>query len=413
MVGEMMVSNKKCNILYVLHSGTAGGTFQTNKDLMKNVEKEYNVFLLAAEEDFLILYSYIDNNLNIIKKFPRNFTWSAMSFHDSWLTYVYYEILTQFNINLIHIRHLIYHSFDLPMLAKKLGIGVVLSFHDFYFICPNYFLLNEDNKYCEAKCLENNRNCNLVWDIFDDIHFKTILPIWRKEVERLFGDVDFFVTTSDIVKQLFLSIYNKDIINDSNFKVIEHGRDFPKISKDLYEIPSNDSPLKIVFPSNHLNETKGLEIIKKIKEYDYENNLEFHFLGDNPKEILEYGIDHGSYERDNFHLMIEKIKPSFIGVFSIWPETFCHTITEAWSCGIPVIGTNIGVIEDRIHKSNCGFTIDMDNLEKSYDEIVQYKYAEKNKYLDLINNISNLSFKTTKEMSDEYLEIYKNILDKG
>ena len=31
------------NLLYVLHSGTAGGTFLTNDDLMKNVEGHYEI----------------------------------------------------------------------------------------------------------------------------------------------------------------------------------------------------------------------------------------------------------------------------------------------------------------------------------------------------------------------------------
>ena len=58
-------------ILYVLHSGVRGGTFLTNKDLMKNVEKEYDVFLLGAENDFFRLYSFSKGKLEIIKEYSR------------------------------------------------------------------------------------------------------------------------------------------------------------------------------------------------------------------------------------------------------------------------------------------------------------------------------------------------------
>lgn len=42
-------------ILYVLHSGVTGGTFLTNKDLMRNVQKNYEVYLLTAENNVLKL----------------------------------------------------------------------------------------------------------------------------------------------------------------------------------------------------------------------------------------------------------------------------------------------------------------------------------------------------------------------
>ena len=399
------------NILYVIHSGTTGGTFNTNKDLMKNIEKKYNVFLLTAESKHLILHKFKNNSLKTIKKFSRNFDWSAKTIHDSWLTYIYYEILTEYHIDLVHIRHLIYHSFDLPQIAKKLNIPTVISFHDFYFICPNYMLLNEKNIYCKGICSNNEKNCYLPWNIFDDIHFKTILPLWREEVKKMFEYVDIFVTTSQIVKDLFLSIYpNETVINDNNFKVIEHGRDFPKIDKKLYEVPSEEKPLKIICPANNLNKTKGLDVIKNIKKIDKDSHIEFHFLGNCTENMESLGISHGTYERDEFYKKVEKINPSFIGVFSIWPETFCHTITESWSCGIPVIGTNIGVIEDRIIRNNGGFTINLSNFKESYKNIIYYKTNPQN-YLKLINNVSKIQLKTTPEMSEKYLEIYDELLN--
>ncbi|MDD3984506.1 MAG: hypothetical protein PHY59_01120 [Methanobacterium sp.] len=52
--------------------------------------------------------------------------------------------------------------------------------------------------------------------------------------------------------------------------------------------------------------------------------------------------------------MVNKIKPSFIGIFSICPETYSHTLTEAWTCGIPVLATEIGALKERIIKNGGG-----------------------------------------------------------
>ena len=400
------------NILYVLHSGLAGGTFYTTLDLIRNINQNHDIFLLGAEESHLILYNYVNGKLNIIKEFKRDGEWSVKKIHDSWLTYVYFEILMDYNIDLIHIMHLILHSFDLPYVAKKLDIKTVLSFHDFYFICPNYVLINEDGEYCDAICSQNKKNCKLEWNIFDDIHFKEILPIWRQEVEKLFNNIDIFISTSNFVKNLYLSTYsNTDVINSSNFIILEHGQDFVTKTTDLFEIPSKNSPLKIVCPSNHINTIKGLGIIKGLKELDKDNELEFHFLGNAPDFLRSYGVIHGPYERDEFYKMIEKINPSFAGIFSIWPETFCYTISEAWSCNIPVIGTNIGVIQDRIKSNNGGLIIDRHNLKESYEKIVNLKKLSKNDYLHMISDISKIELKTTKQMSDEYTKIYYDLIN--
>lgn len=412
-------------ILYVLHSGITGGTFLTNKDLMRNVQENYEIYLLTAENNDFKIYEYSKNELKFIKKYPRHLNvnvpindskielheWNAKEFHNSWFSFIYFDILTKFDIDVIHIRHLINHSFDLPQVAKKLGLPVMLSIHDFYFICPFYVLLNENNQYCSAECGDNNENCYCPMYTLENINSKETIPQWRENVLEMFSYVDYFVTTSEIVKKLFLEVYeDRTIINPDNFKVIEHGRDFPELDEVYNEIPSFEKPVKILCPANHLNIMKGSELIKQIKQEDTQDLIEFHFLGNCHDGIEEYGISHGRFERDDFYLKVEEIKPSFIGIFSIWPETFCHTLTEAWSCGIPVIGTNIGVIEDRIEKNNGGWIIDMDNPKMIFDLLDDI--IENEKYAKMVSNVSKIGLKDTKTMALEYIEIYDSMLNK-
>lgn len=411
-------------ILYVLHSGVTGGTFLTNNDLMMNVEKEYEIYLLTAEDDDFKVYGYFEKELKFIKKYSRHLmlnvpiddsnmdlhVWNAAEFHNSWFSFIYFDILTKFNIDIVHIRHLINHSLDLPQVAKKLGIPVMMSFHDFYFICPFYVLLDENKQYCAGRCSDNNHNCYCPMEPLENIHSKEIISVWRENVLEMFSYVDCFVTTSEIVKKLFLDIYNdKAVINSDNFKVIEHGRDFPELDKTYYEIPTFKKPIKILCPANHLNVMKGSELIKNIKKEDKNDLIEFHFLGNCHDGLENYGISHGTFQRDDFSNMVAKIKPSFIGIFSIWPETFCHTITESWSCGISVIGTDIGVIEDRIVKNNGGWIIDRNNPKMIFNLLEDI--VENDKYLEMAENVSKIPLKDTKEMAAEYLQIYDLMLN--
>lgn len=411
-------------ILYVLHSGVTGGTFLTNKDLMGNVEKEYEIYLLTAEYNDFRVYKYSENELKVIKKYPRHLNinvpindsrtdlriWDAQEFHNSWLSYIYFDILTKFDIDIVHIRHLINHSFDLPQVAKKLDIPVMLSFHDFYFICPFYVLLDENNQYCAGNCNSSGDNCYCPMESLQNIQSKEVISKWRENVLEMFSYVDYFVTTSEIVKKLFLDIYDDNsIINSDNLKVIEHGRDFPELEKVYYEVPTFEKPIRILCPANHLNIMKGSEIIKNIKREDKNGIIEFHFLGNCHDNIEEYGIPHGTFERDEFFKKVDEIKPSFVGIFSIWPETFCHTLTEAWSCGIPVIGTNIGVIEDRIMKNNGGWVIDRNNPKMIYSLLEGI--VKSDQYLEMVGNVSKINLKDTQTMASEYLQIYDSMLN--
>lgn len=410
-------------ILYVLHSGMSGGTFHTTMDLMKKLNNSYDILVLGAESDSLRLYNFSNGNLDLIKKYPRNFKlrkssndtstlvnkWSAKDFHNSWITYVYFEILIKYNIDIVHIMHLINHSFDLPQVADKLGIPVILSIHDYYFLCPFYTLVDENNKYCEAKCNHNNENCYLPWKILDDINSKEIIPKWRENVLKMFSFINYFIAPSEIIKELFFFVYyNQKIINNDNFKIIEHGRDFPKITKTLYETPSKENPIKILCLANNLDTLKGAEVIKNIKKQDSDNLIEFHFLGNCEEELSDCGIIHGRYERNEFYDKIHEIKPSFIGIFSISPESFCHTLTEAWSCHIPVIGSNIGVVKDRIIKNNGGWIIDINNSKSAYDSIITISKNLK-EYQNIVENLKEMKFKSISEMVNEYVEIYKQV----
>ena len=417
-----MINLKK--ILYVLHSGMTGGTFHTTLDLIKNLDKSYDILVLGAESDSLRLYNFSNGDLDLIKKYSRNFKlrksskdtstqinkWSAKEFHNSWATYVYFEILTKYDIDIIHIMHLINHSFDLPQVADKLNIPVILSIHDYYFLCPFYTLINENNQYCEAKCNKNNKNCYLPWDILEDINSKEIIPKWRENVLKMFKFIDYFIAPSEIIKKLFFSVYkNRKIINTNNFKIIEHGRNFPEITKTYYEIPSKEKPIKILCPANNLDMIKGINVIKNIKNQDVENLIEFHFLGNCNENLSEYGTIHGRYERDEFYKKIYEIKPSFIGIFSIGPESFCHTLTESWSCNIPVIGSNIGVVNERIIKNNGGWIVDINDSKKAYDSIINIS-KNLDGYKKMVENLKKIKFKNIHEMVNEYIEIY-NMVD--
>lgn len=394
--------NKK-RILYVMH-GSSGGTPQTNRDLMSIVENDFDCYLLTSTGNIMTLYNFKDGNLIFKEEWKLQKKWASECFYIEEFRDIYFNILTKYSIDLVHIRHLIKHTFDLPLIADKLKIPIVLSFHDFYFICPCWILVNGDEKYCGGNCDNTDANCSI--HVSNILNLQEFVDLWRAQVLILFSYIDHFVSTSNVVKNIFSNIYPS--MDLDNFSIIEHGRDFKNIDDDLFEVPSLNKPIKLLFIGNSMGVPKGSNIIKELYNYDEAAHLEFHFLGVT-SELKDIGIHHGKYLRDDIDKEIKKIKPSFACVFSIWPETYCHVLSEAWSCGIPVLSTKIGVLEERMEKNNGGWFIDQNSVENTYNMILDIA-QNKDEYLSKQSYVKNIKFKSVAEMGKDYLEIYKKFL---
>ena len=409
-------------ILYLIHEGN-GGTLHTSIELMRNLPENMESYILTAGKTHIKLYkhTHIGNNISgdedneFLRHLSLMASWEIKDEYSISNTFnkefrrIYFNILYTLKIDLIHIRHLIRHSFDMPFVAKTLGIPVVLSFHDFYYVCPSHNLIDDTETYCGGHCSEVYTNMGQC-DISDGLNAPILKPYvstWRQKVAEMFECCDAFVTTSKSAYDLYTEFYPQ--LKDREFKIIEHGRDITTPNDARYNIKPS-KPIRILFPG-HINVNQGGWLIKAIKQCDTKNNLEFHYMGNihSKFKLEEIGVHHGYYKRSEFCKEVDEIKPHFIGLLSIWPETYCHTLTESWGCGIPVITLDIGALGERVHKHGGGFFIE-NNPQKAYDKIIEIS-KNGDEYRQVQEEITRITFKSTKEMADEYLEIYAEYIN--
>ncbi len=417
----------KKNILYVMHEGK-GGTLYTSVDLMRHVSEEYNVYLLTASRRDMKLYKYnldhvndsfdddaeFQKNLILLTKWNIKYKYSIREPSIPEFSQIYFNVLKILHIDLVHIRHLIRHTLDMPRIANILGIKVILSFHDFYYVCPAYNLIDDKGVYCGGECTPitshdiEEGQCNITVGL-DCPLLKEFVDTWRGYIHEVFSYSSEFITTSPSAHKIYTKYY--DELKEKPFDIIEHGRDL----KTPDEIDSHiskfnkDEPIRILLPGN-ITVNKGSTFITKLKEYDVDNKLELHFLGnvDGRCHLERYGTLHGTYKRSDFPSIVKDIKPHFIGIFSIWPETYCHTLSEAWSTAIPVLSFDIGALGDRIKENGGGFLLSQ-NVEDAYNEILRIS-NDNELYTKVAKQIPDIEFKSTKQMADEYMEIYKKYI---
>ena len=234
--------NGKRNILYLLQSDfrdgasdNVGGTQLHVRDLTNGLRETCNVFVAARDGEYLNLTLYYGNNEKTFRfyigKLQKFYEFTNSVFDNLWR-----NILTAFHIELIHVHHVISTSFDIFYIAEEYGIPVVLTAHDFYFICPGIKLLNNKNEVCTNDVsMEKCKDC--LFECFGITHKIDYMPLWREKCKAVLDICSEIVVPDRSAEEIFFKYYPEI---SKKIRVIEHGYDV--ISFDEYKVNtcSND-----------------------------------------------------------------------------------------------------------------------------------------------------------------------------
>lgn len=402
-------------ILFVISTLT-GGTPQTTRDLLRSLRHLYHPFLLTCDAQIVRLFD-CDTDEEVQQAehrltMPIHLTPHASGEYDETVR----RLIVQHAIELVHIRHIAWHGLGLPRVVRELGLPVVFSFHDFYAVCPTVNLIDDKERFCAGVCSSTGGDCTVeLWkrERLPPLKNAFVNP-WREMMAKALAECDAFVTTSPGAKSLILQFFPQ--LAEKPFPVIRHGRDFPDLRGALQlgtNLPERTRPIRILCPGN-LGVSKGARLVRAVKALDREQRLEFHFLGDIHHELRDVGHVHGRYERGDFHRRVAEIRPHFVGLFSIWPETFSHTLTEAWASGIPVVASGLGALGERIRECGGGWLLDDLDPEAVYRVILDAA-ASPQSYLSRLQEIVRWQrlvgrVSGTAHMSVAYHDLYRACL---
>lgn len=337
-------------ILYVISTAT-GGTPQTNLDLMKAVSRRYDCFLLRSDSMELTLSRLVDGRLIEVEKIRLSHPITPVPHTSAEYDRFVADMMYRHSIDMLHVRHVAWHGLGLAAAAKALQIPVVFSVHDFYSLCPSVNLMSDQSRYCGPG--EQGARISPLWP--SHAAPDGFVPRWRRMMRGFLEGCDAFVTTAPSAAALFSEVYPE---HGERLRVIPHGRDFPELAMSA-QLPVPGRPLRVLVPGN-ISAGKGAKLLAEIAALDEAGTVELHFLGNVSQDVRGVGIQHGPYKREEFPAKVRQIAPHVGVVLSIWPETFCHTLTEMWACGVPVLGLEIGAVGDRIRTTGGGWLLPPD-----------------------------------------------------
>lgn len=269
---------------------------------------------------------------------------------------------------------------------KKYNIPIVFTIHDYRIVCPAYCFKNGFGKICEA--------CN----------GKDFYKCFTHKCTKGSYFLSFFMAAEQYFRNKFFNPcqYLNGLIYVSQFSQEKHEKYMPGLMNIPHIVMHNFSLTQTKKVENkkekyllflgRLSEEKG--IMTLIKSFKYGISLPIKIAGTGPleKNIKEYisenhinNIELLGYKQGEELTKLIK-EAYFIIVPSECYENNPMSIIEAYSYGIPVIGSKIGGIPEIIKEKETGYTFQMGNSKELAKLIKQIESLSDEEYLHLCKN---------------------------
>jgi len=329
--------------------------------------------------------------------------------------------------------------------VKQLGIPSVLTIHSADFMCVAgtarlwgiYPCDGKIDVYRCTACWLKNRGIPLWWLawLFSRIPISiaikmrnmdnklgTLLSMRKLFIERqerekrLFDNVEYIIAVS---KWLYGVLKINDI-PEQKLYFCPHGLIPIAVKSKPQSYFKNPYVLRIGF-IGRLNHVKGLHIlVKAIKRLP----LNMHI------ELMIYGRANVDEDRDYFNLiqkfskgdrrikfcgeLIDKDRQDvfmnldILAVPSIWLETGPYVALEAFSSGIPIIGSNLGGISEIVTDRVNGLLVEPGSI-RAWVNAISWIYEHPQVLGDWASHIPNV--RSSRDVTEDMLRIYKDILN--
>ena len=342
---------KKKRILYLVNEWEenmemTGGTSLHIKDIiLSNMKNNIASFVVAPDKNDLTtfkLYLYTEDYSREIANYKTDINqYGQINYTNNTYKEMLENIFDSFKIDIMHIHHFLFQTFDAIDIAKKKNIYSIITLHDLYMICPSINMVYKD-KYCVydeakdcAKCLKARYGVN-----------SNILNNWQKTCKNVLEQFDKIIVPSENTKKIFNNIYK-----ELDIEVVEHGVEVIKTSKKEKEKSKNTFDIAFV---GAMAIHKGSNILKELIKKNTDKNIRIHLFGKANEKDLEKSksnyINHGAYKRGELPQLLIDNDIDLVCIFATWPETYSYTLTECYMAKIPVITFDIGAVGDRVKK---------------------------------------------------------------
>jgi glycosyltransferase involved in cell wall biosynthesis len=266
---------------------------------------------------------------------------------------------------------------------KKQSIPIIISLHDYGFLCPHNTFLDGKNNLC-LRCIEHSAiNCIINKCNRNNFWYSTISALEFVIHKYFFPFHKYF----NIMLTVSEFSFKKHSMNKKYFGKLDLLYNF---FPSLREIPSSQFQGTYFLFYGRLSLEKGLKTLLNAWTLK-QRKCVLKIVGEGPlfseisaevKRYSNFSIEVLGY-CDGSKLLNLIRESSFIIVPSEWYENNPMTVVEAFALGKPVIGANIGGIPELVKDNENGFLFKSKNIEELSNVIEKAGNLNKSEYLRL------------------------------
>lgn len=407
---RILRKNKRTKLLFQSHnridSFLIGGTEYHIKNLVDILKYSYDCFVASYEEGNWRIVQFYDD-FQIEYMFPLSNYVLPHTIYNNDIKKDLIDILSLLAIDVVHIHHNLNFCGEVVIACEELSIPCIFTSHDYYSLSPDYNLML---KYDEAIEMVNNKKNIPDEQIVSEYEIADFSgERWLSMNENFLNRMDLIISPSNFTKEKMRKAFPD--INQEKFISIEHGVDRPVLKK-----PENNKKISICILGVCSMKSKGRDFVEKLSRNSKTvlKDIKFTLLGtpDSANLKLEKNFENrGLYKREELFDILEEINPDFILLPSVWDETYCYTLTEAWIMQAVPIVFDRGAQADRIKNNGAGIVL-KDTKITSFLEVINKFHPGSKNYKDIQKKIKKLEIPSISTMVNEYKTIYENLADR-
>ena len=380
-----------------------GGTSLHIKDIItSNKEKGIASFVLAPDKFDLPrfkLYLYTDKFAKEIANYKTDIHYyGQITYTNNSYKEMLENILDSFKIDILHVHHFLFQTFDAIDVAKQRNIYSVITLHDLYMICPSINMVYKD-KYCEY---DESKDCAKCLNIRYGVN-SNVLNNWQKTCLEVLQKFDKIIVPSENTKKIFKTVYKQ-----LDIEVVEHG--VTVIETKTKQRTSKEFNIAFV---GAMAIHKGSNILKDLVNKNNNSNIKIHLFGKSEDAHLEKNrknyINHGKYTRGQLPQLLVDNDIDLVCIFATWPETYSYTLTESYMAQVPILTFDIGAVGERVEKDGLGWIIKFNSNSSEILNKIQEISINKEEYKIKKDNFAKYKFKELKEMQQYYDKLYTRV----
>ena len=118
----------------------------------------------------------------------------------------------------------------------------------------------------------------------------------------------------------------------------------------------------------------------------------------------------GVYQKDDIFDLLRVSRIDVAIILPVWAETFCYTLSEAWSCRIPVIGTDLGAVGERIRSTGAGWLVSPDADGETVRKLLAHIRTHPDELEEKRRRADRIPLRSVAQMNADYRRLYESYL---